>query len=255
MLTSATIPDNLAPRIGLSGQDFEQIDVGSPFDFEAAGLLYCAAHMPDPRSDEYRDALHAEIESLIMAAGGRTLSLFTSWRSMNLAKEHLLDRLPYQLLAQGDAPKPALIESFLGDEESVLLATMSFWQGVDIPGRALSCVIIDRLPFPRPDDPLLSARRERVGSAAFREIDLPRAAMLLAQGAGRLIRSTNDRGVVAVLDSRLSTSKSYRWDLIKALPPLKRTKDAEEALAFLRELRDQESAESAQDEPSADEEE
>ena len=250
VLTSATIPDNLAPRIGLSGQDFEQIDVGSPFDFEAAGLLYCAAHMPDPRSDEYRDALHAEIESLIMAAGGRTLSLFTSWRSMNLAKEHLLDRLPYQLLVQGDAPKPALIESFLGDEESVLLATMSFWQGVDIPGRALSCVIIDRLPFPRPDDPLLSARRERVGSAAFREIDLPRAAMLLAQGAGRLIRSTNDRGVVAVLDSRLSTSKSYRWDLIKALPPLKRTKDAEEALAFLRELRD-----GTPNEPSADEEE
>ena len=238
VLTSATIPANLPGRLGLTDFPFEQIDVGSPFDYENAGLLYCAAHMPDPRSDDYRDALHAEIEALIMAAGGRTLALFTSWRSMNLAKEHLLDRLPYELLAQGDAPKPLLIEQFVDDEESVLLATMSFWQGVDIPGRALSCVAIDRLPFPRPDDPLLSARRDQVGSAAFREIDLPRAAMLLAQGAGRLIRSTDDRGVVAVLDKRLASAKSYRWDLIKALPPLKRTKDRDEAIAFLKALRD-----------------
>ncbi len=224
ILTSATIPANLASRIGLTEFPHTQIDVGSPFDFESAGLLYCAAHMPDPRSDAYRDALHAEIESLIMAAGGRTLALFTSWRAMNLAKEHLLDRIPYTLLAQGDSPKQVLMDSFMEDEESVLFATMSFWQGIDVPGRALSCVIIDRLPFPRPDDPLLGARRDLIGSAAFREIDLPRAAMLLAQGAGRLIRSADAQGVVAVLDSRLSTSKSYRWDLIKALPPLKRTK-------------------------------
>jgi len=238
ILTSATIPANLPVRVGLTNHPHTAIDVGSPFDFENAGILYCAAHMPDPRSDDYRDALHNEIESLVMAAGGRTMALFTSWRSMNLAKEHLLDRLPYQLLTQGDSPKQVLVDSFLDDEESVLLATMSFWQGVDIPGRALSCVIIDRLPFPRPDDPLLGARRDLIGGAAFREIDLPRAAMLLAQGAGRLIRSTEDRGVVAVLDSRLATSKSYRWELIKALPPLKRTKDREEALDFLKAIRD-----------------
>ena len=238
ILTSATIPPNLPTRIGLTNHPHNEIDVGSPFDFENAGLLYCAAHMPDPRSDDYRDAVHAEIESLVMAAGGRTMALFTSWRSMNLAKEYLLDRLPYQLLVQGDSPKQVLVDSFMDDEESVLLATMSFWQGVDIPGRALSCVIIDRLPFPRPDDPLLGARRDLVGSAAFREIDLPRASMLLAQGAGRLIRSKDDRGVVAVLDSRLSTSKSYRWDLIKALPPLKRTKSRDEAIDFLKEIRD-----------------
>jgi ATP-dependent DNA helicase DinG len=238
ILTSATIPRNLSLRIGLADFPHDEIDVGSPFDFETAGLLYCAAHMPDPRSDEYRDALHGEIESLVMAAGGRTLSLFTSWRAMNLAKEYLLDRLPYTLLAQGDSPKQVLMDTFTEDEESVLLATMSFWQGVDIPGRALSCVIIDRLPFPRPDDPLLGARRDQVGAAAFREIDLPRASMLLAQGAGRLIRSSEDRGVVAVLDSRLSTSRSYRWDLIKALPPLRRTKDRDETIEFLKTIRD-----------------
>jgi ATP-dependent DNA helicase DinG len=238
ILTSATIPRNLSGRIGLAEFPHDEIDVGSPFDFENAGLLYCAAHIPDPRSEEYRDALHAEIESLVMAAGGRTLALFTSWRAMNLAKEHLLDRLPYTLLAQGDSPKQVLMDTFTDDEESVLLATMSFWQGVDIPGRALSCVIIDRLPFPRPDDPLLGARRDQVGAAAFREIDVPRASMLLAQGAGRLIRSSEDRGVVAVLDSRLSKSRSYRWDLIKALPPLRRTKDRDEAMDFLKNIRD-----------------
>lgn len=238
ILTSATIPQNLPGRLGMDEFPHSQIDVGSPFDFETAGLLYCAAHMPDPRSDDYRDAVHNEIEALVMAAGGRTLVLFTSWRSMNLAKDYLLDRLPYELLVQGDQPKQVLVDTFSSDEESVLLATMSFWQGVDIPGPALSCVIIDRLPFPRPDDPLLSARRDVIGAAAFREIDLPRTAMLLAQGAGRLVRSANDRGVVAVLDSRLATSKSYRWDLIKALPPLKRTKSRDDAIAFLNTIRD-----------------
>ena len=239
IMTSATIPPNLPTRLGL-GDDtpFDVIDVGSPFDYESAGLLYCPVTMPEPRADAYRDSLHNEIEALIMAAGGRTLALFTSWRSMNLAKEHLLDRLPYTLLTQGDSPKQVLVDQFLDDEESVLLATMSFWQGVDIPGRTLSCVIIDRIPFPRPDDPLLEARREQVGPRYFGEIDLPRAAMLLAQGAGRLIRSAEDRGVVAVLDSRLATKKSYRWELINALPPLKRTKEREEVVEFLKALRD-----------------
>lgn len=239
IMTSATVPPNLSARIGLRNDTpFDVIDVGSPFDYEQAGLLYCPVTMPDPRHDDYRDSLHNEIEALIMAAGGRTLALFTSWRSMTMAQEHLIDRLPYTLLAQGDAPKQVLVDQFLDDEESVLLATMSFWQGVDIPGRTLSCVIIDRIPFPRPDDPLLQARRDQVGRAAFGEIDLPRASMLLAQGAGRLIRSSEDRGVVAVLDSRLATKKSYRWELINALPPLKRTKERDEVVEFLRALRD-----------------
>lgn len=238
ILTSATIPANLPGRIGLDRLPHESLDVGSPFDFDEAGLLYCAAHMPDPRSDDFADALHAEIESLIMAAGGRTMALFTSWRRMEAARDYLLDRIPYTLLAQGDEPKQALVDRFMADEESVLFATMSFWQGVDLPGRSLSCVIIDRLPFPRPDDPLLQARRERVGPSAFREIDLPRAAMLLAQGAGRLIRSSSDRGVVAILDSRLANNRSYRWELIQALPPLRRTKDRDEAIEFLKAIRD-----------------
>ncbi|MDP1793889.1 MAG: helicase C-terminal domain-containing protein, partial [Acidimicrobiales bacterium] len=186
-----------------------------------------------PRHDTYRDALHDELALLIEAAGGRTLALFTSYRSMDLAVEALRKRLDVPILAQGDLPKPKLVAAFADDEAACLFATMGYWQGVDVPGRTLSLVTIDRLPFPRPDEPLLMARRELAGPAAFRLIDLPRAATMLAQGAGRLIRSTTDHGVVAVLDPRLSKA-NYRWDLINALPPLKRTKDRDEVAAFLR---------------------
>ena len=173
---------------------------------------------------------------LIGAAGGRTLGLFTSYRMMDAAAEFLETYVKTPLLTQRDYPKPVLIEKFREDPEASLLATLGFWQGIDIPGPSLSLVTIDRLPFPRPDDPLLSARRELAGRHAFRLIDLPRASTLLAQGAGRLIRSRSDRGVVAVLDSRLATKKSYRWDLIKALPDFARTSDPEEALQMLREI-------------------
>jgi ATP-dependent DNA helicase DinG len=141
-------------------------------------------------------------------------------------------RVPYPVLAQDDLPKPALLERFSDEESSCLFATMGFWQGVDVPGPALSLVVVDRIPFPRPDDPLHAARRERAGRNGFAEVDIPRAATLLAQGAGRLIRSTADRGVVAVLDRRLS-SASYRWDLVRALPPMRRTRHREEVAAFL----------------------
>jgi len=143
------------------------------------------------------------------------------------------------VLVQGQASKAALLTEFAGNDETCLFATISFWQGVDVPGKSCSLVVIDRLPFPRPDDPVLQARRERAGSAAFRLIDLPRAATMLAQGAGRLIRSRTDEGVVAVLDPRLATSRSYRWDLIRALPPLRRTKDRDEVITFLRRIRDE----------------
>lgn len=237
ILTSATLPSNLADRLGAPA-DVEELDVGSPFDFEANGLLYCAADLPDPRHDNYQEELLTEIERLIVAAGGRTLALFTSWRMMKAAADHLDGRLPWPLLTQSDMPKQALIDAFTADPETSLFATMSFWQGVDVPGRSLSLVIIDRIPFPRPDDPLLQARRDRAGPRAFGAVDLPRAATLLAQGAGRLIRRADDRGVVAVLDSRLATSRSYRWNLIEALPPFRRTSDRSEAEAFLRDLRD-----------------
>jgi len=234
VLTSATIPPNLVTRLGLPPDRTDVLDVGSPFPYEEHGLLYCAAHLPDPRSAAYEPAMHDELEALIRAAGGRTLALFTSWRAMTAASEALRERLPgFELLAQSDLPKPALIRAFMEDEAASLFATMGFWQGVDVPGRSLSLVVLDRLPFPRPDEPLMQARRDKAGAAAFRVVDLPRAATLLAQGAGRLIRSSTDRGVVAVLDPRLAKSKSYRWDLLRALPPMKRTKDLDAVREFL----------------------
>lgn len=238
VLTSATVPDVLPDQVGLGAEAFEFLDVGSPFDYENSALLYCAMDLPEPRDPAFEEASQAEIERLIVAAGGRTLALFTSWRAMENAVEVLRPRLPWDILAQGELPKPALLDEFRTNADACLFATMSFWQGVDIQGESLSLVIIDKLPFPRPDDPLLEARRERAGRAAFRVVDLPRAAMMLAQGTGRLIRSEADKGVVAVLDRRLATSKSYRWDLLAALPPYKRTRDRDEVEAFLRRLRD-----------------
>ena len=142
------------------------------------------------------------------------------------------------MLAQGDLPKAALLEQFSDQHATSLFATMGFWQGIDVPGPSLSLVVIDRLPFPRPDDPLLAARRALIGADAFSQIDVPRAATLLAQGAGRLIRNATDRGVVAVLDPRLARGRSYRWQIIAALPPMPRTRDREDAESFLRRIRD-----------------
>lgn len=236
VFTSATIPESLVQRLRIPPDDVETIDVGTPFDFEAHALLYCAAHMPDPRSSKYGDAVIDELERLIGAAGGRTLALFTSHRAMNDAADALTDRLDVDVLRQGDLPKPALVEKFATVETSCLFATMGFWAGIDVPGRSLSLVTIDKIPFPRPDEPLLAARREKAAAAGFSTIDLPRAATLLAQGAGRLIRTASDRGVVAVLDPRLANKASYRWHLINALPPMRRTKDFDEVAAFLAEI-------------------
>ena len=235
VLCSATIPPKLPERLGMPTANTEVIDVGSPFDYEANALLYCAAHLPDPRQ-ERTDAVHDEIADLVEAAGGRTLALFTSWRAMQSAVEALRPRISTPVIAQGELPKPALLQQFTGEAETSLFATMSFWEGVDVPGTTLSCVIIDKLPFARPDDPLLEARREQIGRQAFELIDLPRAVTLLAQGAGRLIRSSTDKGVVAVLDPRLATAR-YRWDLVRGLPPMRRTRERTEVLDFLRALR------------------
>ena len=233
ILTSATLPVATASAVGLSDDEHDRIDVESPFDYPTNALLYCAKHLPEPRSPEYENAMLTHMVELISAAGGRTLGLFTSYRMMDSAAEFLETYIKTPILTQRDLPKQALIDKFKAEPETTLLATMGFWQGIDVPGPSLSLVTIDRLPFPRPDDPLLSARRDLAGRHAFRMIDLPRASILLAQGAGRLIRNKSDTGVVAVLDSRLSTKKSYRWDLIKSLPDFKRTSDPEEALARL----------------------
>lgn len=236
VLTSATMPLNATSQFGLPAGTVE-IDVGSPFDYEANALLYCAADLPDPRSQQHRESLLRQIESLISAAGGRTLALFTSWRAMQQAAAHIEPRVPWTVLQQGEGSKAQLLKSFIDNEETCLFATLSFWQGIDAVGPTCSLVIIDRIPFPRPDDPVLQARRERAGTDGFRTVDLPRAATMLAQGAGRLIRSTTDCGVVAVLDPRLATSRSYRWALLGALPPMRRTKDRSEAENLLRQLR------------------
>jgi ATP-dependent DNA helicase DinG len=234
VMTSATVPPMLVKRVGLEGYETEELNVGSPFDYRAHALLYVARHLPDRRAPEAEAALHEELRLLIDAAGGRTLALFTSRRATDEAAAALGPELPYTLLLQGDLPKGRLLEQFAEDETSCLFATMGFWQGVDIPGPALSLVTLDRLPFPRPDDPLLQARRARAGGRAFSVVDLPRAATLLAQGAGRLIRTAEDRGVVAVLDPRLATA-TYRGVLLSTLPPMRRSVERSEVESFLRE--------------------
>ena len=236
VLTSATMPIDATSQFGLPESAVE-VDVGSPFDYETNALLYCAADLPDPRKPGHRESQHQEIESLITAAGGRTLALFTSWAAMQEASAHISPRIPWPVLTQGEGSKAQLLKEFINNDETCLFATMSYWQGIDAVGSTCNLVIIDRLPFPRPDDPVLEARRERVGSNAFWVIDLPRAAIMLAQGAGRLIRSATDCGVVAVLDPRLANSRSYRWQLLEALPPMRRTKDRSEAERLLQALR------------------
>ncbi len=232
VLTSATIPPGIVNRLGLPPERTDELDVGSPFEHREQGLLYVPKHLPDPRRPGADEAMIDELGWLVRAAGGRTLALFTSFRRMELAFSALDGALPGPLLRQGDLPKPALVAAFANDESASLFATMGFWQGIDVPGRTLSVVAIDRLPFPRPDEPLWRARRERAGPRAFSLVDVPRAATLLAQGAGRLLRTATDRGVVAVLDPRLATA-GYRRDLLLPMPPLKRTVSRDEVAAFL----------------------
>ncbi|HVB00627.1 MAG TPA: ATP-dependent DNA helicase [Acidimicrobiales bacterium] len=235
ILTSATVPLGLAVRVGAKPEMTDAIDVGSPFNFDEQAMLYCAAHLPDRRDPSSEEAMVKEITALVEAAGGRALVLFTARSVMERVGAAVRERISLPILIQGERAKSALMAALREEAQVSLFATMGFWQGVDVPGAALSLVIIDRIPFGRPDDPLLKARRARAGSSAFRVIDLPKAASLLAQGSGRLIRSATDRGVVAVLDPRLATA-SYRWELIRALPPMRRTRDRAEAEAFLREI-------------------
>jgi ATP-dependent DNA helicase DinG len=233
ILTSATMPNTLPERIGLDS--VEVVDVGSPFDYENNGLLYCPKHLPAPNHPLRDDALHDELERLINAAGGRTLALFTTYRAMHLAADAMAIRLQYPVLRQGELPKALLIERFANNTETCLFATAGFFQGVDVPGNTLSLVTIDKIPFPRPDDPLLSARRDLVGKDAFNVYDVPIAATQLAQATGRLIRTSTDSGVVAILDPRLAT-KAYGKKLVSALPPMTRTVDFDRVVDFFAEL-------------------
>jgi ATP-dependent DNA helicase DinG len=233
ILTSATVPSKMADRIGLPVDKTQLCNVESPFDYQSNAVLYCAKHLPNPNSPEFTKLMHEELFHLISAAGGRTLALFTSYRALDAAVEAMRKRLPNTILSQREYQKNQLVKLFSEDESSCLFATSGFFQGIDIPGRTLSLVTLDRIPFPRPDDPLLSARRDAIGDRAFREIDLPRAATLLAQATGRLIRNASDRGVVAVFDPRLGNA-GYRRDILGSMPPMRKSVDRQEVEEFLR---------------------
>jgi ATP-dependent DNA helicase DinG len=220
----------------------QMLDVGSPFDFANQGVLYMPKHLPEPGRDGPSVEALTELGELIDAAGGRTLALFSSWRGVEAADAHLrkvLAELPIKIFTQrrGDSVGP-LVEKFAKDETSILLGTMSLWQGVDVPGNSCILVAIDRIPFPRPDEPVMSARAaqaDAAGGSGFMQVSLPRAALLLAQGTGRLIRSVDDRGVVAILDSRIVT-KRYGSVLLNSMPPLWRTSDKDIVRESLRRL-------------------
>ncbi|MCP3993453.1 MAG: ATP-dependent DNA helicase [bacterium] len=259
IFTSATLTTGgsfvpLARRIGLSAQPiaddpaaldvedplsraYEGLRVDGSFDYARQGLLYIASELPDPRQPDWQIAAAAEARSLAEASGGRALILTTSYRMME-GVAAALEGVPFAVLVQGEMPKRQLISQFAAEETATLVATMGYWEGIDVPGPSLSLVVIDRIPFPRPDDPLMQARREAVvarGGSAFDEVDLPHATVLLAQGSGRLIRNENDRGVVAVLDRRL-TAMRYGQRILRSLPRLLRTSDRNRAVRFLEDV-------------------
>jgi ATP-dependent DNA helicase DinG len=213
-------------------------DAGSPFEHRRAGILYTAAHLPSPGRDGLAPAYLDELAGLVTAAGGRTLGLFSSMRAAKQAAEALRAQLDLPILCQGDDSTGLLVQQFAKEEPTCLFGTLSLWQGVDVPGRSLSLVVVDRIPFPRPDDPLSSARQRAVaarGGNGFLTVAATHAALLLAQGAGRLLRSTQDRGVVAILDPRLATAR-YGAFLRASLPPFWPTTDPAVARAALTRL-------------------
>ena len=233
VLTSATLPPTLPARLGLAGA--RRLEVASPFDYRGHALLYVPGDFPGRNEDGAEAAIVEELVALIAAAGGRTLALFTNRAVMGRVADAVARRVPTEVLVQGTLSRARLIEEFRASPEASLFAVTSFWQGVDVPGHSLSLVTIDRLPFSVPGDPLAEARRERSANP-FTEVDLPRVAMLLAQGVGRLIRTREDRGVVAVLDTRLAEA-SYRGRIFPQLPPMRRTRDRAEVIDFLGALR------------------
>ena len=246
VLTSATLElggtfDAVARSIGLSGPDapaWQGLDVGSPFDYPKQAILYVAKHLPPPGRDGTSPQALDELADLVTAAGGRTLGLFSSMRAAQAAAEAMRERLEVPVLCQGEDQTATLVRRFARDAPTCLFGTLSLWQGVDVPGPACQLVIIDRLPFPRPDDPLMSARAQAVADAGgngFMAVSATHAALRLAQGSGRLVRTATDRGVVAVLDPRLATAR-YGGFLRSSLPPFWPTTDRDVALAALRRI-------------------
>jgi ATP-dependent DNA helicase DinG len=254
--TSATLAiggtfDTIARSLGMdlpaseSKQDdddelpWRSLDVGSPFDYRRQGILYVAAHLPRPTTSGLSEPAAKELVRLVSALGGRTLGLFSSRRAAERAGEVLRAETDLEILVQGEESLGLLVKRFRAEPTSCLLGVMSLWQGVDVPGEACQLVVIDRLPFPRPDEPLAAARAAAVdaaGGSGFAAVSVPIAAVRLAQGVGRLIRTASDRGVVAILDSRLETARGYGGFLRRSLPPFWYTTKQEVVDGALRRL-------------------
>ena len=243
VLTSATLTvggnfNAMAASWGLPKGSWDALDAGTPFDPAKSGILYTAKHLPTPGRDGLSPDTLDEIAELITAAGGRTLGLFSSRRAAEQAAEAMRARLPFDILLQGEDSTGVLVDTFAKNENACLFGTLTLWQGVDVPGSACSLVLIDRIPFPRPDDPLLQARSnaaDAAGRSGFMEVSATHASLLMAQGAGRLLRSVTDRGVVAVLDNRLVT-KRYGSFIRRSLPAFWDTTDPEVVRGALRRL-------------------
>ena len=237
ILVSATLTNGedarfVRRRLGLD--DARELVVGSPYDFREQALLYVPRTMPDPRSDGFTERVADEVVSLLALSEGRALVLTSSYRALGVLRERVRGRVPYEVLVQGEAPRERLLARFRGEVDSVLIATSTFWQGVDVPGESLSLLVIDKLPFSAPGDPLHEARCEAVeagGGDWFRDFALPTAMLQLRQGFGRLIRGHDDRGVVAILDPRLRT-RAYGRAFLGALPRCPLVEDRAAVAAF-----------------------
>ncbi len=237
VLTSATLAVDgsyayLRSRLGV--RSTEELLLASPFDFGEQAVLYVPHGMPEPRSELFVERAAEEVMALLEASRGRAFVLFTSYANMHAVAERIAGEVPWPLLIQGEAPKAALLETFRRTPNAVLLATASFWQGVDVVGEQLSCVIIDKLPFASPADPVVSARIDHMktlGENAFADYQVPVAILTLKQGLGRLIRSAADRGILAVLDSRL-IEKAYGRRFLASLPPARLVHDLAEVGRF-----------------------
>jgi ATP-dependent DNA helicase DinG len=240
VLTSATLTvdghfEHLKARLGIEELVTDELRLPSPFDYPSQAVLYVPRGLPDPREPAFVERAADQVVRLLELSRGRAFVLFTSYANMNAVAQRIAGEIDYPLLIQGEAPKHVLLEQFRATPHAVLLATASFWQGVDVVGDQLSCVIIDKLPFASPSDPIVQARIERLrsrGGDPFGEYQVPVAVLTLKQGLGRLIRSRSDRGVLAVLDSRL-VQRGYGKRFLDSLPPARLVHDLAEVEAFL----------------------
>jgi ATP-dependent DNA helicase DinG len=238
ILTSATLSTGgnfkfTKSRLGL--EEGDELVVPSHFDFRRQSILYIPRNIPEPREDGWVRQARNELEIILRASRGRAFLLFTSYSQMEQVYASLQSSLPFPMFIQGEMSKSALLDSFRNTPNAVLFATSSFWQGVDVQGEQLSCVVIDKLPFSVPSDPVVAARIAQInesGGNAFYDYQIPTATILLKQGMGRLIRSKTDRGILALLDKRILT-KSYGRMFLRSLPPAPLTQDLKHICNFL----------------------